>query len=510
MSQELTTVDSPQQRRWILLALMCTIMLAAMDTTIVSTAIPHIVGDLGGFSLFSWVFSIYLLAQTVTIPIYGKLADLYGRKPILLFGIIVFLVSSAASAAAWNMMSLIVFRGIQGIGAGAIMATVNTLAGDLYSIEERARIQGWLSSVWGMAAIVGPTLGGAFADYISWRWIFLINIPIGILSMYLISAFLKEEFEKKKHHVDYAGAIAMLLAGGLLIYALMEGGQAWAWTSTTGITIVISTILLILITIYIESRSPEPIMPLWVWKQRIMIGSNLAMIFMGIIMLGPNMYLPIYAQSVFGVGAIIAGLVLASSSIGWPLASSQSGKLYLRIGFRNTAFIGTILLIFFSLIFTIIPAQSSLWLVVLNQILLGAGFGLLSTPTLVGIQSIVPWSQRGVVTSSNMFSRYLGQSIGAAVMGASFNSYMQKELLEASANIRAELPNVNDLIDKFQSPESTEVVREFLRNSFYSSTHHIYLVMAVFAVLAFISLTLLPRKYPIIEEKKVDTDTQSL
>lgn len=502
MSNEQTTVDNPQQRRWILVALMCTIMLAAMDTTIVSTAIPHIVGDLGGFSLFSWVFSIYLLAQTVTIPIYGKLADLYGRKPILIFGIILFLISSAASAASWNMMSLIVFRGIQGIGAGAIMATVNTLAGDLYSIEERARIQGWLSSVWGMAAIAGPTLGGAFADYVSWRWIFIINIPIGIMSMYLISRFLKEEFERRKHHIDYPGAISMLLAGGLLIYAMMEGGQSWEWLSVTGIIIVLATLFFIALTIYIEYRSPEPIMPLWVWKNKILVGSNLAVIFMGAIMLGPNMYLPVFAQSVYGVGAIAAGLVLASSSIGWPIASSQSGKLYMRIGFRNTALIGTVLLIGFSLLFRALPYQSSIWLVLVDQILLGAGFGLLSTPTLVGIQSIVPWGKRGVVTSSNMFSRYLGQSIGAAVMGGSFNTFMRGKLLDAPEDIKGSLPAVNDVIDTLQSPETSESVLEFLKIAFSSSTQYVYLVMAIFAVLALLSVMLLPRKYPIVDEKR--------
>src|SRR5699024_5877930 len=161
-------------RGWILAALMCTMMLAAMDTTIVSTAIPQIVGDLGGFAQFSWVFSIYLLAQTVTIPIYGKLSDIYGRKVVLLIGTVIFLVGSAASAVAWNMPVLIVFRGFQGLGAGSIMATVATLAGDLYSVRERAAVQGWLSSVWGMAAIVGPVLGGAFTEYFSWRWIFLV------------------------------------------------------------------------------------------------------------------------------------------------------------------------------------------------------------------------------------------------------------------------------------------------------------------------------------------------
>src|SRR5690554_1167436 len=175
------------KRKWILFALMMTMVLAAMDNTIVATAIPQIVGDLGGFSLFSWLFSIYLLVQTITIPLYGKLSDLLGRKPIIIFGIIVFLIGSGACGFAWNMPSLIVFRGIQAIGAGAIMATVSTIAGDIYTIEERARVQGWFSSVWGISAILGPALGGALADYVSWRWIFFINIPFGIISILLIA-----------------------------------------------------------------------------------------------------------------------------------------------------------------------------------------------------------------------------------------------------------------------------------------------------------------------------------
>jgi MFS family permease len=213
-------------RKLILAALMCTMMLAAMDTTIVSTAIPQIVSELGGFRLFSWVFSIYLLAQTVTIPLYGKLSDLFGRKPVLMTGMLIFLAGSAASSLAWNMVSLIVFRGVQGLGAGAIVATVTTLAGDLYSVRERAAVQGWLSSVWGMAAIIGPLLGGAFAEYVSWRWIFLINLPIGALALLLIGTYLREEFEPGHPQIDYRGALLMLVTAGTLIFGLLQGGGA--------------------------------------------------------------------------------------------------------------------------------------------------------------------------------------------------------------------------------------------------------------------------------------------
>lgn len=215
-----------QRRRWVLAALMMTMMLAAMDITIVSTAIPQIVSDLGGFALFSWVFSIYLLAQTVTIPVYGKLADTFGRKPVLVAGTLIFLAGSVASALAWNMVALIVFRGLQGLGAGSVMATVNTLAGDLYSPRERGRVQGWLSSVWGVAAIAGPALGGAFAEYASWRWVFLINLPIGAIALLLIVRFVHETPPRRQHRIDYAGASLLLLAGGALIFALLQGGRA--------------------------------------------------------------------------------------------------------------------------------------------------------------------------------------------------------------------------------------------------------------------------------------------
>src|SRR5690606_38857088 len=226
---EVESAPKPLQRGWILAALMVTMMLAAMDNTIVSTAIPQIVGDLGGFSLFSWVFSIYLLVQTITIPLYGKLADMYGRKPILVFGIGTFLAGSALCAMAWNMYTLILFRGIQALGAGAIMATVSTLAGDLYSVQERAKIQGWLSSVWGVSAIAGPALGGTFAEYLSWHWIFLINLPLGALSIVLIYLFLHEHKPKVVHKIKISSAAFMLISSAVLMYGLLQGGQAWPW-----------------------------------------------------------------------------------------------------------------------------------------------------------------------------------------------------------------------------------------------------------------------------------------
>lgn len=488
--------DQSDQRRWILAALMCTMMLAAMDTTIVSTAIPQIVGDLGGFSLFSWVFSIYLLAQTVTIPVYGKLADIFGRKSILMIGTVIFLVGSAASAMAWNMLALVVFRGLQGLGAGSIMATVATLAGDLYSVRERAVIQGWLSSVWGVAAIVGPVLGGAFAEYVSWRWIFLINLPIGVAAMVLLGVFLHENFERRRHAIDYAGAALILATAGLLIFGLLQGGQTWPWLSWPSVGVFALTIILGAALVWVERHASEPIMPGWLWRRRVLSGANLATVGMGVVMMAPNAYLPTFAQSVLGLGAIGSGLVLASMSIGWPLASSFSGRLYMRIGFRQTALIGAFLIVAATAGFAFFPSPVSVWVAVADTVVLGAGFGLLSTPLLVGVQSVVGWDRRGVVTGANMFSRYLGSSLGAALMGAIFNATLRDQLARAPAAMRDALPgDINQIIGSLQHGHLPRAAGDYLRGGIDAATVHLYMAGVLVAVLLLLAVLVIPRRF---------------
>ena len=503
--------DPPRRRRWILAALMMTMMLAAMDTTIVSTAIPQIVGDLGGFALFSWVFSIYLLAQTVTIPVYGKLADTFGRKPVLVIGTLIFLTGSVASALAWDMVTLIACRGLQGLGAGSIMATVYTLAGDLYSVRERARIQGWLSSVWGVAAIIGPTLGGAFAQYTSWRWIFLINVPIGALALALIARFLHERPpEHHQHRIDYAGAALLLLAGGALIFALLQGGQAWPWLSAPSIALLGLVLVLIAALVVVERRAAEPIQPRWLWRHPVLIGSNLSMIGMGVVMMGPSTYLPTFGQSVYGLGPIVAGFMLASMSVGWPLASSLSGRLYLRIGFRDTALCGAVLVVLAVIGFLLLPPTASAWWVVLDQIALGAGFGLLSTPMLVGVQSTATWHDRGVVTGANIFSRYLGQSLGAALCGALFNGSIAKSLAAAPEALRAGLPqDINAVIGDLHGHALPAAEDHYLRLAIYSATHHVYAGLTVVALLTLVTVLFTPRHFPAVDESTLADATNS-
>lgn len=493
-------VQSHKGRGWILAALMITMALAAMDNTIVATAIPQIVGDLGGFSLFSWLFSIYLLIQTITIPIYGKLADIYGRKPILIYGVIVFLLGSAACAGAWDMISLIVFRGLQAVGAGAIMATVNTIAADIYTLEERAKIQGWLSSVWGVSAIMGPTIGGALADYASWRWIFLINIPVGIGSIIMISIFLNENKPIKYAKIDWLGALALLVTGGFIMFGLMQGGQSWEWISYETLIFTGIAAVLVYATMKIESRAESPILPRWVWRKRVLVGANLATIGMGCMTMGPNMFLPVFAQSVIGVGAIMAGFMLASMSITWPISSSLSGKLYLRIGFRNTALCGISVVLIAVSSFLFMPYPGSVWTLVAIQLLMGAGFGLISTPLMVGVQSTVDWGQRGVVTGASMFSRYFGQSLGAAIFAAIFNSVLFDKMTEAPENLLSALPKVNEVVEVLQSAHSDDSVQNYLQHAFFDSTHTVYIGLLTVGLLTLIILLLTPKHFG-----KIDT-----
>ncbi len=497
----------PAHRGPVLVALMVTMALSAMDNTIVATAIPQVVRDLGGFTLFSWVFSAYLLAQTVTIPVYGKLADLWGRKPVLIAGMLIFLTGSALSALAWNMTSLIVFRGLQGLGAGAIMATVNTLAGDLYDLAERGRVQGWLSSVWGISAVIGPTLGGSLAQYASWRWIFVINLPVGAVAIALIIRFLREKVRRARHRIDVAGAVTMLVAGGALIFGLLQGGTAWPWLSVPSLAVFGVALLAAVVAVGVERRASEPIMPPWFWRQRVLSGSGLGALGLGLLVIGPSTFLPTYGQSVLGLGAVAAGAVLATMSLGWPLASSQSARLFLTIGFRDTAVVGSLVAFGGVVAFLFAPAVVPVWLAVAGTFVLGFGLGLLSVCTIVGPQSTVTWHQRGVVTGAVMFNRYLGQSVGAAIFGAVFNAAVGAWLRTAPAGLRARLPRqVGGVGAALARPGALgRAGIAYLKGAIAAGTHDVYLGLAGVALItAVLVLVLVPRRFSTQDAEPTD------
>ncbi|MFD6055469.1 MDR family MFS transporter [Agromyces sp. NPDC060279] len=400
--------------------------LIAIDSTILATAVPSIVRDLGGFAQFPWLFSVYLLAQAVSVPVYAKLADTVGRKPIMLVGIGLFLLGSVLCGFAWDMTSLIVFRAVQGLGAGAVMPVSITITGDIYTVRERARVQGYIASVWAASSVIGPTLGGLFAGYLDWRWIFFINIPLCIIAAVVLWRRYHESLGREKHTIDVSGSIVLTLGLTLLILAVLEGGQAWSWLSWQSLGAFGVGAALIVAFVFIELRAKEPVLPLWVFSRRLIVTTSLISLGVGAVLIGLTSYVPTFLEVSAGSSPLVAGLAVAALTLGWPISASQSGRLYLRLGFRTTALIGLAIAIAGSAALIAASFVPNPWTAALACFIVGLGLGLVASPTLIAAQSSVPWSERGVVTGANMFLRSVGSAVGVAVFGAVANGVIER------------------------------------------------------------------------------------
>ncbi|EHQ89636.1 MDR family MFS transporter [Desulfosporosinus youngiae] len=420
-------MEKTTQRKMVTLAMLVSILLVALDTTIITTAMPHIVDQLSGLNLLSWVFAIYLLTSSVTTPIYGKLADLFGRKPVFIFGVALFVIGSMVSGMAQTMHQLIIFRGFQGLGAGAVLPLTFTIIADLYPGEERARMQGVFSSVWGVAGLLGPLVGGLFVDHISWRWIFYINVPVGIIAIFLVFSFLHETaLEKTKKSIDYLGTALFTISMGSLLFALISGGQFYAWSSVEIISLFIVALVFLLAFLIVETKAKEPMLPLSLFKIPVIAVSNAVGFVASGVLIGVNVYLPVWIQSLLGHSATSSGLTLMPMSFAWPLASTLAGRFMYRIGSKATAVFGAVMIMAGSAWLLLINPGSPYWYLVGIMVVIGFGMGCSFTPLTVLVQSAVGWNLRGAATASNTFSRSLGQTVGIAALGTVFNNTLNQ------------------------------------------------------------------------------------
>jgi EmrB/QacA subfamily drug resistance transporter len=504
------------------IALMLGMSLASLEATIVGTAMPTIVGKLGGITLYSWVFSAYLLTSTVTVPIYGKLADIYGRKPIFLFGAGLFLLGSIASGASQTMVQLIIFRAIQGLGAGAVMPMVLTIIGDIFDMRERARVQAFFSGVWGISGILGPALGGVIVDYLTWRWVFFINIPFGLLSaILLIIAFKERRVERKQQvRMDYLGTLA--LTGGItaLLFAVLQGGEAWAWNSLPSIVLFVLAALLLVAFILQERRASDPILPLALFSDRIVVVASVGNLLVGIVMFGVTTYVPLFMQGVKGGSGTDAGLIMGPLLLAWPIAALISGRLIIRIGYRFSALLGTTFVALGTGCVLLFGPQTPLWMIMGAMLLIGTGLGFSSTAFLLSVQNAVPWKLRGVATASTQFFRTISGTVGVAVMGAILNAQMAARFAPIYAQHPAEVQHLpkdvapaNVLLEASVRSSLSHDFLSQLQTALSQGLFWVYLLTFVLAVGGLVVMFWLPggsaEKYMHRDDKDAETEADA-
>jgi EmrB/QacA subfamily drug resistance transporter len=412
-------MNDEARKRWVFVGIMLSIFLAAIESTVVATAMPTVVTSLGGIRIYSWVFSGFLLTQTVTMPLWGRFSDLYGRRPIYLVGLATFLVGSALSGASQNMVQLILFRMVQGLGAGALMTLGYTIIGELYGLERRARMQGYISSVWGLASLMGPWAGGVLTDHVSWRWVFYINLPFGAVAMALIAAALTGAAGPARRPVVDGVGVGLFAAGvSALLLGIVEAGRVGSWSRPDVVGLLVLGVLVLVAFVVVEQRAVEPIVPLRLFKNRMVLAAVVTRFLAGMAMFGALSFVPLFLQSVTGASATGAGLVLTPFVLGWVVMSVLSARLVLRVGYRAVVVAGMASLTVAFLLFGRWSVTLTSGSAMFDVLLAGIGMGMVVVPMLIAVQSVVARSDLGAATSLTQFFMSIGGALGLSLMGA--------------------------------------------------------------------------------------------
>jgi EmrB/QacA subfamily drug resistance transporter len=480
------------ERRTLVAALMTVMFLGAMDVTVVSIASPRIAADLSGYNIMSFLFSAYTLTSSVTIPIYGKLADLFGRKRVLMFGIVVFLIGSAVCGLSLNMPTLIVGRGIQGIGFGAIFTLVNTIIGDVFPLEQRGRVMGAVGSVWGIASLVGPFVGGLMIDFLNWHWIFGINIPLGLIALILLGFSFKESFVPRRAPFDFAGAVTLALTITLLLIAF-DAASLPIRIATGGLAAIC-----LIAFILVEKRAREPIVPHNVTsKMSVMI--NLATLLAAAVMMGSSIYMPIFMQNVLGYSATVSGLLWLPQSLTWLVMSFTLSAVLIRRGTRWTMVFTSALMLAAYALYCLFTATSPIWMVAIFIAFSGFGLGGVLNATLLVIQETSAETDRGATVAFNQMIKSIAQALGAGLYGGIFNMQMSRALTAHGAT-EVNLGNPFDSLVAgtssgagASSGAGVPIAHAEAVAAFADSLHVIFILLAVFSLVVLIFGALTPQ-----------------
>jgi EmrB/QacA subfamily drug resistance transporter len=501
-------VDKPrlemsQRRRWaVTVGVMTGMAIAALEATVVGTAMPTVIASLGGISHYSWVFSAYLVTSTVTVPVWGKLSDLYGRRLLYQIGIGVFLLGTLLSGISSSMTELIIFRAIQGLGAGALVPLGMTIIGDTFTVEERGKMQAYFSGVWGLSSVVGPILGGFITDQISWRWVFFINLPVGVAAAIIIGLALKEPKRDQRPTIDYLGAATLMAAISLLMLALVEGGKSLSTLfSSENLVLLVSSVVLIAVFIWVELAAKDPIIPFQLFRNRTIAVSTFAGFLAGVAMFGGISFIPLFAQGALGMSATQAGSLLTPLMLSWVSMSIIVGRLMLKIGYKVITVVGfAVMALGFIMLSNFHRDTPSLWLYI-DLTLIGAGLGLTMLTLLIAVQQSVDRSQLGIATSLNQFSRAIGGALGVAVMGAVLTAGLSNQLIRAASTggsllthdqAEALASNPNALIEPTAKSSLPAGILPVLQDSMAAAIQPVFWLVVAMCVLALLSSLLLP------------------
>ncbi len=473
---------SASSRRWVVGACCAAVFMVSVESSIVATAMPSIVAALGGFEFISWVFAAYLLSQAVAIPIYGRLADVWGRKWLLIVSASLFLFGTLMCSAAWGMIPLIVFRFVQGLGGGGLQPLALTIIGDLYPPVERVKIQGNLNAIWGVSALSGPLIGALLTASLGWRSVFWVNFLPGAAMIAILVLSFRDQIAARAHRVDYLGSLLLVLGVGSLLLTLIQFAQLDRRTIV--ILLAVSAAALGFLA-YWECRVPEPIVPIELWSNRIVSTTNIGSLAIGMVMMGVIVFIPPYVQGVMGRSPVVAGFTLISQSLGWTIIGAFAGRLLVRVTYRTMAIYGGVLLVVGAVMLVFLsPERGPVWAFA-SGALIGFGIGFGNTTFLVAAQNAVRWDQRGAATSGNMFMRQFGSTLGAAVLGGVINWSLAQRV-----------PQGREAIDQLMDPTLRAAMAPdelaHLTAAIADSLTTVYGVVVIFALIALGSAFLVP------------------